>query len=131
MTDAARILGSGLAFPPRVGSDGRVQVSEGAQNVRDAIRVLLGTEPSERLRLPGFGAGLGRFLFEPNTSATRRQIQDSIVRALSDWESRIVIDSVDVEPDPQDLEAALATIVYRLVATQASERVTVSVSVGA
>jgi uncharacterized protein len=131
VTDAARILGRGLAFPPRIGSDGRIQASEGAQNVREAIRIVLGTEPSERLRLPEFGAGLGRFLFEPNTSATGRQIQDRITRALGDWESRIVLDSVEVEPDPGDPESALATIVYRLVATQSSERVTVSVSVGA
>lgn len=131
MTTGAQILGRGLAFPPRVGSDGRVQSSEGTQNVREAIRIVLATEPSERLRLPSFGAGLGRFLFEPNTTATQRQIQDRIANALRDWEARILIDSVDVVADPVDPESALATITYRLVATQSAERVTVAVSVGA
>jgi phage baseplate assembly protein W len=131
VTTGAQILGRGLAFPPRVGSDGRLQASEGTQNVREAIRIVLATEPSERLRLPTFGAGLGRFLFEPNTTATQRQIQDRIVNALRDWEPRILIDSVDVVADPVDPESALATITYRLVATQSAERVTVSVSVGA
>ena len=56
-----------MSFPPRVGPDGRVAWSEGEVNVREAIRIILMTEPRERLRLPEFGGGLSRFLFEPNT----------------------------------------------------------------
>ena len=48
---------------------------------REAIEVIVKTELGERLRLPDFGAGLGHFLFEPNTTATRRQIQDRITQS--------------------------------------------------
>lgn len=130
MIDAAQFLGSGMAFPPRVGSDGRVPFSAGEPNIRQAIEIVLRTNQRERLRLPDFGAGLERFLFEPNTTATQRQIEDRISKSLQTWEPRIAVQSIDVATDPDDPEAAVATITYTLVATQASERVTVSVALG-
>jgi phage baseplate assembly protein W len=130
-TSAGAILGRGISFPPRVGGDGRIAWSEGEQNIREAIQIVLKTELNERLRLAEFGAGLGRFLFEPNTTATRHVLQDRIARALAAWEPRIVVEAVDVEEDPDDPETAIATIEYRLVATQARERVTLSIPLGA
>jgi phage baseplate assembly protein W len=126
--DVGRLIGRGISFPPRVGPDGRIVWSEGAANVRESIRIILMTEQRERIRLPEFGGNLGRFLFEPNTVTTRHLIQDRIVKALTGWEPRIRIDAVSVEQDPKDSQAAIATIAYRLVSTQAQERVTVSVS---
>jgi phage baseplate assembly protein W len=80
------------------------------------------------LRLPDFGAGLRRFLFEPNTVATRHQIEQRILLALAAWEPRIAVETVDVEADPDDPESAVATIVYKLVATQVTESVTLAVA---
>jgi phage baseplate assembly protein W/phage replication-related protein YjqB (UPF0714/DUF867 family) len=126
-----QLFGRGIGFPPRVGADGRLVCSTGEENVRDSIRIILLTNQRERLRLPEFGGNLGEFLFEPNTVATRHQIQERINRALAQWEPRVAVESVSVEPDPADVEAAIATIQYRLVATQARERVSVGVSLGA
>lgn len=126
-----RLLGRGMSFPPRVGADGRIVWSEGEQNIRESIQVVLKTELEERLRLPEFGAGLGRFLFEPNTTATRHVLQDRITSALDAWEPRITVEEVEVDEDPDDPEAAVATVEYRLVATQARERVTLSIPLGA
>jgi len=127
MNSVGKILGKGISFPPRVGPDGRVAWSEGEVNVRESIRVVLMTEQSERLRLPSFGGSLSRYLFEPNTVTTRRLIQDRITRELAQWEPRIRVQSVDVEADPADAQAAVATITYQLVATGARERVTLNV----
>ena len=128
--DAGRIFGRGISFPPRVGPDGRVAWSQGETNVRESIRVILMTEQPERLRTPDFGVSLGRYLFEPNTVATRRSIQDRIVKELALWEPRIDVQSVDVNQDPIDPTAAIATITYKLIATQAIERVNVNVTLG-
>jgi uncharacterized protein len=125
--DEARLFGQGISFPPRVGSDGRVAWSAGPLNIREAIQVVLLTEPGERLQLPEFGGRLRSFLFEPNTVATRRLVQEQIDRALQLWEPRITLSSVTVEEDPADPRAALATISYQLVASQAAEQVTVRV----
>ena len=127
--DGAR-LGRGISFPPRVGADGRVASSSGEANIRECIEVVLRTEQRERIRLPEFGAGLGRFLFEPNTTTTRRALQDRIEKALAAWEPRVVVQSVGVEGDPGDPEAATAVVTYRLVATQAVERVSLTVRLG-
>ncbi|HYG58649.1 MAG TPA: GPW/gp25 family protein [Symbiobacteriaceae bacterium] len=125
--DAGKLYGRGIAFPPRVGEDGRVAWSEGPTNIRESIRIILLTEQRERLMLPDFGGGLGQFLFEPNTASTRRLIQERIARALAAWEPRIRVESITVEPDPENGRAAIATITYQLVATRDRERVSLSV----
>lgn len=130
MTDLGRIIGRGMSFPPRLGPDGRLAWSDGETSVHEAIRVILLTRLQERVMLPDFGGGLDVFLFEPNTVATRTQIARRIESALSLWEPRIAVDSVDVTADPGDQESAIATIVFRLVATQARERVQMTIDLG-
>jgi phage baseplate assembly protein W len=125
--DTGRVLGRGIAFPPQVGPDGRVSWSAGETNIRESITIILRTERRERLRLPEFGGGLSLFLFEPNTVSTRRLIQDRITKEIALWEPRIVVETVTVEPDPNDRQVAIATITYRLVATQVRERVSLTV----
>jgi phage baseplate assembly protein W len=126
--DRGQLFGRGISFPPRVGPDGRVTWSSGEESVRESIRVILMTEQPERLRTPSFGGSLGRFLFEPNTVTTRRSIQDRITRELAQWEPRIHVESVDVTADPEDPQAAVAAITYKLVATQARESVSLTVT---
>ena len=128
--DGARLYGRGMSFPPRVGEDGRIAWSEGETNIREMIQVILRTQERERLNLPNFGAGLQRYLFEPNTVATRVQIEDRITKTLQIWEPRISLSDVTVEQDPNDSQAAIATIEYKLVATQVKERMNISVKLG-
>jgi len=126
--DSGKIFGRGLGFPPRVGPDGRVAWSEGEANVRDCLRILLLTEPRERARHAGFGGGLTRFLFEPNTPATRQNIRETIEDTIKRWEPRVQIENVSVDADPVDAQGAIASISFRLVATQALERVTLALT---
>ena len=128
--DAGKLYGRGIAFPPRVGADGRMAWSEGEVNVRENIEIILRTEERERLNLPTFGGGLRRFLFEPNTVTTRFQIEDRIKRALQQWEPRVIVSSVDVDEDPRDPQSAIATVHYQLVATRAAAQVSLRVSLG-
>jgi phage baseplate assembly protein W len=125
------IFGQGISFPPRVGADGRFAWSDGEGNIRESITVVLKTEPGERVGVPDFGAGLGRFLFEPNTPATHARVRDAIQRALARWERRVQVEAVEVGVDPGDAGAALATITYRLVATSARERISLNVPLAA
>jgi phage baseplate assembly protein W len=125
------IFGQGISFPPRVGADGRFVWSDGEGNIRECITVVLKTEPGERVGVPDFGAGLGRFLFEPNTPATHARVRDAIQRALARWERRIQVEAVEVGVDAGDAGAALATVTYRLVATSARERISLNVPLAA
>jgi phage baseplate assembly protein W len=125
-----QLIGRGIAFPPRIDSEGRLAWSEGAAHVRESIRIILSTERRERIMMPEFGGGLRRFLFEPNTPATHRLIQECIKRAVGRWEPRVHVESVQVITDPNEPRGAIATINYRLVATQVSDRVDVKLSLG-
>lgn len=127
MSSAGNIFGRSLSFPPRIGVDGRFIWSEGENNIRESLIVILKTEPGERIALPDFGAGLSRFLCEPNNTATHARIKQAITSALARWERRVQVESVDVIADAADLSAALATITYRLVATGSRERINVAV----
>jgi uncharacterized protein len=128
--DSGRLFGRGISFPPRVGADGRMIWSQGEVNIRESILVILMTQFNERINQADFGGNLRTFLFEPNTVTTRHLIETRIEAALTRWEPRIALESVDVEEDPADPQAAVATITYRLVATQAQQRVSLNVALG-
>lgn len=128
MVDEGKIFGRSIAFPPRIGPDGRMAFSEGAQNIRESIQIIILTETQERLMLPRFGGGLKSFLFKPNIADTHRQIQERIDTALRQWEPRIQVESITVVSDSEDEFSALVTINYILVATGAGDRLNVTVN---
>jgi len=118
LSGQAQLLGQGISFPPRIGEDGRLAWSSGADSIRESIRVILMTNPGERLMRPAFGTGLRGFLFEPNVPATHRLIQDRVTFTLRRWEPRLTLVRVIVDADPDDGQQANVTIEYKLVATE-------------
>jgi len=124
----AQLFGQGIAFPPRLTSNGQWAWSTGAQNIQESIQIILQTELGERLMLASFGAGLGQFWFEPNTTATRRLIQERVENALRLWEPRIQLQNVQVEADPTNAQQVLIAIAYELVATGTQENLALTVN---
>lgn len=120
--DVGRIYGRGISFPPRIGPDGRVAWSAGPENIREAIRIILLTDPGERLQIPEFGGRLQVLMHEPNTVATRTLIRSAIRDSLGRWEPRIDLKEVTVEAHPDDPSSAIATVSYRLVADNATDQ---------
>ncbi|MBL8276104.1 MAG: GPW/gp25 family protein [Pelomonas sp.] len=129
MPDEAALYGRGLAFPLRLSPEGRLAWSEGEANVRESIRILLLTAQGERLRRTDYGAGLERFLFEPNVPTTWRAIEESIRRQLAKWEPRVQVEALKVAADPADPEAAIAELSFTLVATAQAGRMSLSIPV--
>ena len=124
MTTPADLYGRSLGFPPRIGANGQLSWSAGEDNVRESVAIILRTRPGERLMLPEFGCDLERYLFEPNTTGTMRLIQEEVKRALNRWEPRIRLDDIRVESRIIDTRVLVdITIFYTLVATQAREKV--------
>jgi phage baseplate assembly protein W len=124
--DEGRIFGRGVAFPPHLDASGQWATSVGDQNVRESIQILLLTRLGERLMRADYGSALRTYLFAPNNAATRKTLQDEIARALQVWEPRVRVDSISVDQDPADQEAAIATIQYRLVANQSSNQISLT-----
>ena len=68
-------LGRGWNFP--VHPDERrnnLEYTSGPEKVRQAIQIILDTEPGERIMRPGFGCGLRRYLMKPSVCRLRRQV---------------------------------------------------------
>lgn len=106
------LLGRGWGFPvlPDPGTGGLVYL-EGPEKVSESIRIILETEPGERVMRPTFGCGLRRYLMKPNTAATRALIQVDVERALAAWEPRIQLQEVRVDPG-DDPSLVLIQITY-------------------
>ncbi len=103
-------------------SDGRLAYPSLEQSVRQSIKIILQTRPGERLMRPNFGGGLERYLHEPNTLTTRRQIRDLINNSLERWEPRIILDRVDVWEVEERPDTVRVEIVYRLRLTNQSQQ---------
>lgn len=123
---AIGLLGKGMSFPPRVSADGRIAWSADEDNVRKSVRVILLTEPGERLMREEFGCGLRRFLFEPNTATTRELIRDRVTAAITRWEARVTVDDVVVSATSDDARLVEILVLFRLVATQAPGRLSLT-----
>jgi phage baseplate assembly protein W len=131
MLDDGKLFGRGINFPPRITENGRWAWSSGSENIRQSIKIILQTEPLERLMLPSFGSGLKKMLFQPNTVETHSLIEELITRALSRWERRIKVSSVEVVADPVDQNTAWITLRYKLVASQTAEQMQLKVQLNA
>ena len=98
-------LGRGWAFPVAVTADGDVALAEYEEDIREAILIILGTNPGERVMRPDFGAGLRALAFEPINTATMALAKHRVEQALVLWEPRI--DSIDVKVSAQPARGLL------------------------
>lgn len=76
--------GRHLAFPFRIGTDGRTETpADDFDHIRDEIVQLMLTDPGERPFLPEFGGGARKLIFE-NTSETLRGVTKArVTQALT------------------------------------------------
>ncbi|HUJ10354.1 MAG TPA: GPW/gp25 family protein [Verrucomicrobiae bacterium] len=92
-------LGTGWAFPISVNSAGEIATVSLEEDIRQSVRIILGTAPGERVMRPDFGAGLGKLVFEPINNTTISLAQHYVEQALVTWEPRIDTVTVAVTPD--------------------------------
>jgi phage baseplate assembly protein W len=108
------LIGKGLYFPLRPGSDGKLSFLGGAEKIRQSILLILSTAPGERVMLPEYGCGIHELLFEANTAALRASVQSQVQEALTRWEPRIDVLNVRVEPGGEFANQLLIRIDYRV-----------------
>jgi hypothetical protein len=124
--------------PPRIGwpllpvpgADGRLGYPSLDESVRQSLEILLRTRPGEQLLRPGFGAGLENLLHEPNTLTTRRRIRDLVTDTLNLWETRILLDRVEVWEVPDSPAEVRVEIAYRLRRTGAARQTALTLELG-
>jgi len=90
-------LGVGWSFPivpDPAAAD--VTATEYEEDVRQSIRIILETNPGERVMRPDFGAGLRAMVFEPVNFTTQALVKQRVEQALVMWEPRITVQEVTV-----------------------------------
>jgi len=110
-------LGVGWSFPPQLEADQTLAMVTYEEDIRQAVRIILGTNPGERVMRPDFGAGLNAFLFEPISTTTMALLKTRVQEALIDWEPRIDVLEVKVTSEQASLGRLLIDIQYRVRAT--------------
>jgi phage baseplate assembly protein W len=92
-------LGRGWAFPVQIDrATGAVEVSEYELDIKQAIRIILGTAPGERLMRPEFGCGIHDLVFEVMDTTTLTRVETAVRDALTAYEARIEVLRVAVDP---------------------------------
>jgi hypothetical protein len=93
-------LGTGWAFPPAFDrrTRGAVLVS-GVTDVEESLRILLTTDPGERVMHPTYGCGLRRMVFETMNDSTLTEIRSLIRQAILFFEARVALEAIDVDLD--------------------------------
>jgi phage baseplate assembly protein W len=109
-------LGVGWSYPVCVAA-GRTAVAVFEDDIQQAIRIILGTNPGERVMRPDFGAGMNAMVFEPMSVATVEAVKVRVREALVDWEPRIDVEAVNASVDNAEPNRLLVDVTYRVRAT--------------
>lgn len=88
-------LGTGWAFPVRVGAAGIDAVS-GDADVRHSIRLILATAKGERVMRPDFGCGIHDLVFAVVSTQLLARVRNEVEEALRTYEARMEVLSVAV-----------------------------------
>ncbi|OWO84284.1 phage baseplate protein [Photorhabdus luminescens] len=100
----ADIYGRGWAFPPQFfikdDTDPEiltgVKIAEGAENVRQSIKILFLTEPGERIMREDYGCGLNDYLFANISDELMAELQTRIEERVLRYEPRANITTIEV-----------------------------------
>jgi uncharacterized protein len=111
---AKEFLGKGWKFPVNVDLDGKISMSEYETDIKEAIRIILGTAKGERLMHPDFGCGIHDFVFSPLNTATLSLVENTVREGLTLWEPRIELIKVEVIPEESAEGKLLVSIDYQV-----------------
>lgn len=114
MSDPTDFIGRGVSFPMRVDQSGAIATSTGSGELDSSIRMILTTAPGERLMRPQFGCRIWELLFEPINANTLGLMGVAVREAISQWEPRVTLDDVRIDPSQQDAGAVLINIDYTI-----------------
>ena len=97
MDSEYNFLGIGWKFPPSFDEKtGKTEMSFHMTDIKESLYILLNTKPGERLMSPTYGCDIKSFNFKNINSTLVENIKETIEKAISKFETRIKVDSLDV-----------------------------------
>lgn len=106
--------GTGWGFPIETDGDGAIRKVSGRRDIEEAIRIILGTTPGERVMRPEFGCGINTFAFVTIDATTLSMVETRVEEALERWEHRIEIVEVDAVADTDETGRIDIEVRYRI-----------------
>jgi phage baseplate assembly protein W len=117
-TDTAReFLGTGWRFPIEPDRSGALELSRAEADIRDSLRIIIGTSKGERVMRPDFGCGIHDHVFATVNAATRNRIESSVEEAVIRWEPRVEVLSVETSTEELSEGKLLIHLEYRVRST--------------
>jgi uncharacterized protein len=113
----ASFIGQGFSWPMGVDHTGSIKLTDGADVLERAMRIVLLTAPGERLMRPQFGCRIWDLLFEPITPNLLGLLAEAVRDALAQWEPRVEVEEVVPRPDGNDGGLVHIQVIYRIRAT--------------
>ena len=107
-------LGVGFSFPVALDEAGRVAAARYEESIRQAIWIILGTAPGERIMRPDFGCGIHDLVFAVNSAGTAGRVASLVREALLRWEPRVDVLDVDAAADSAQPNLLLVKIDYQV-----------------
>lgn len=113
-----KIIGQGWHFPLKPSVQGGLfKLTHAGNEIEQAIHIILGTAPGERVMRPEFGCRIHELTFAPNDRETAVHATRYVQEALRRWEPRIHVDDVTAQPAGADNSRLLVTVTYTVKVT--------------
>lgn len=112
-----------IAWGLKESVSGGVALLSGDDSVRQAVLILLMTKRGERLMRPEYGSDLHQLLFAPNSEATANIAEYYIRTALTRWEPRIDIITLDAAPSQHHPNTLVISLTYQVRTTATVETI--------
>ncbi len=108
-------LGIGWGFPPEFNkTEGIVGMTTDEEDINNSLIILLSTRPGERVMFPNYGCDLQEMLFKPLDLTLITRMKGVIERAILYNESRINLESIDIDTTDEYEGQVLITINYQI-----------------
>jgi phage baseplate assembly protein W len=114
-------LGTGWNVPVETDHQGNVKLTGSEENVKQSVRIILGTAKGERVMRPEFGCDIHDQVYSSLSPATLNRIEEGVRSALVRWEPRIDVESVDAAPDPTEPNKVRVDIEYWVESTNSRD----------
>jgi len=99
--EKSKFLGTGWSFPLAVDKRGGIRLAGYADDIKEAIKIILATALGERVMRPDFGCAASDLAFEPVDASLVGKVEFYVRNALTYWEPRIELNVVKAEADEE------------------------------
>ena len=121
MSDS-QLTGRGWHFPPRFITPGSgPEMVDGEEDIRQSLRILMGTALGERIMRPGFGTPIAEYQFTSLDYDSLSMLSERMTDAIDRLEPRINLERVDVDASEGAEGMLKINVVYVIRSTNARD----------